>query len=91
MKPLSELRDSWQRQASVVRPTEEQQAADFHFNKGRQYCAAELQAWLREADAWVCQDRQSWQPSQTWGVGPIVEDIRRELLGTMRLISKNGD
>ncbi|KKK93362.1 hypothetical protein LCGC14_2693630 [marine sediment metagenome] len=55
------------------------------------YATAKLEAWLREVDEWVRKDRASWQPSQTWGVGPVVEDIRRELLGTMRPISKNGE
>ena len=50
MKPLSELRDKWERQSNAPTPTDEFQAANFHFDRGRQYCADELQAWLREAD-----------------------------------------
>ncbi len=49
MKPLSELRDKWERQSNAPTPTDEFQAANFHFDRGRQYCADELQVWLREA------------------------------------------
>ena len=78
MKPLSELVKEWKKGPHV-------------YYSGRMTAANELQAWLREADEWVCQDRPSWSPSQTWGAGPIVDDVRRELLGTTQKPKQEGE
>ena len=74
MKPLMELRDKWEKQSNAPTPTDEFQAANFHFDRGRQYCADELQAWLREAEVWT------WHEADRDGA-ICVSDILSGLLG----------
>ena len=76
-------RDKWERQSNAPTPTDEFQAANFHFDRGRQYCAAELQAWLGEAEKWTrhC-DSECDSAGQIRGVS--TEGVRRELLGTTK-------
>ena len=80
MKTGMELVKEWEGRATAVHPINEEQAADFHFKMGLRYCAATLQAWLREADEWVLEgndDRESLRAIWT-------ENIREDLLGTTR-------
>lgn len=96
MKPLSELRDKWERQSNTPTPTDEFQAANFHFDRGRHYCAAELQAWLREVDKELVEAAASQGPDP---IGPLYGAaisasrnwIRTELLGTTQKPKQEGE
>ncbi|KKM90375.1 hypothetical protein LCGC14_1239410 [marine sediment metagenome] len=81
---LSELRDKWERQSNAPTPTDEFQAANFHFDRGRQYCAAELQAWLREAD--VALDRAERSRGTV-----LLAWVRQKLLGTTQKAKQEGE
>ncbi len=85
IKPLSGLVKEWQWQANTVgHPINEEQSQDFHFERGRQYCADLLQAWLREAEAWT------WHEADRDGT-ICVSDILSGLLGPTQKPKQEGE
>ncbi len=96
MKPLIELRDKWERQANAPQPIDEFQAANFHFDRGRQYCAVELQAWIdgwhRELDkAEASQGPDPIGPMYGAAISSARNWIRTDLLGTTQKPKQEGE
>ena len=96
MKPLGELRDKWERQSDAPTPTDEFQAANFHFDRGRQYCADELQVWLREWHNELGKNDTLPHPDKLGPVyGMAIEYARKliqeKILGTTQKAKQEGE
>ena len=78
MKPLSELVNKW-RELQLDYSGKGYQVA------ARRGCADELDAWLREADAWLDKEEKAREGDFYCENDVSTDDVRRDLLGTTRV------
>jgi len=88
MKSLSELVDAWRSESLELLPSKSEESITIDL------CADQLEAWLREAEIWVANNRYQAvvllgeNEVSNLGGQLITEDVLSKLLGTTRTEGK---